>query len=99
MAVHQCASFSSNPKLIRERTVKRVGRHLIDTIDHGLVRKVDRMKVMECFIDAEFSGVWNANDPLNSTSVLSKTGFVITYSGLLMHCNSKLQTEIALSSC
>ena len=99
MAVHQCARFSSNPKLIHERAVTRIGRYLIDTIDRGLTCKVDRMKGLECFVDADFAGGWNANDPLNPTSVLSRTGYVITYSGLPICWSSKLQTEIALSTC
>ena len=57
------------------------------------------MKVLECFVDADFSGDWNANYPLNPTSVLSRTGFFITYSGLPTFWSSKLQTEIELSTC
>ena len=82
MDIHQCARFSSNPKLTHECAVTRIGRCLLETIDRGLMCKVERVKGLKCFVDAYFAGDWNANDPLNATSVLSRTGHVITHSGL-----------------
>ena len=90
MAVHQCARFSSNPKLSHERAVTRIGRYLIDTADRGLICRVDKSKGLECFVDADFAGGWNAKDPLNPENVLSRTGFVITYAGVPIFWRSKL---------
>ena len=67
-----------------EQAVTIIIRHLIDTIYRGLVCEVDRVKGLECFVDACFAVGWNSNDPLNPTSVLSRTGFAITHSGLPM---------------
>ena len=77
----------------------RIGRYLIDTIDRGFICKEDCSKGLECFVDADFAGGWNADDPLNPENVLSRTGFVITYAGIPIFWRSKLQTEIALSTC
>ena len=56
MDVHQCARFSSNPKLSHERAVTRIGRYLIDAANKGLISKVDKEKGLECFVDADFAG-------------------------------------------
>ena len=56
MAVHQCARYSSFPKLSHERAVTRIGRCLIDTKNRGVIRKEDNSRGLECFVDAYFSG-------------------------------------------
>ena len=50
-------------------------------------------------MDADFAGGWNPADLLNLENVMSRTGFVIRYSGIPIFWRSKLQTEIALSIC
>ena len=99
MAVHQCARHSSSPKLSHERAVTRIGRYLIDEKSRGIMCKEDRSRGLECFVDADFAGGWNTEDPLNPENLLSRTGFVITYQGIPIFWRSKLQTEIALSTC
>ena len=44
------------------------------------------------------TGGWNNADATNADSVLSRTGYVITYAGCPIIWCSKLQTEIALST-
>ena len=46
-----------------------------------------------------FAGNWNAVDSLNPENVLSKSGYVIFYANCPIHWVSKLQSEIALSTC
>ena len=99
MVVHQCARFSSNPKLSHERTVTRIGRHLTDAIDGGLVCEVDKRRGLECHVEADFAGGCNANDPMNLENFLSRTGFIISHYCIPIFWRSKLQTEIALSTC
>ena len=74
MHMHHCDRFSSNPKSIHERAVTKIVRCLIDTIYCGHACKVDLTKRLD-FFDADFAGGWNAIEPLNSSSVLSRTGF------------------------
>lgn len=81
-----------------ERSIRRIVKYLVATQDKKIVSKPDFSCGIECFVDADFSGIWNAvgsEDPLN---VLSRTGYIIYYGGCLIHCVSKHQTEIALST-
>ena len=99
MVVHQCARFYKQPMLSHERMVTRIGYYLLETIDKGLVYKVDKNKGLEYFVDTDFTGGWTPNDPLNPDNVLSRSRFVIMYAGIPIFWRSKLQTEIALSTC
>ncbi len=48
--------------------------------------------------DADFAGGWNPEEADDADNVYSRTGFVIYYAGCLVYWQSKLQTEIALST-
>ena len=98
MAVHQCARFNNMPKLIHERAIKRICKYLIGTMDKGIIYTPDPKKGLECHVDADFAGGWSSGDHTNPESVLSRTGFVISYAGCPIYWRSKLQTEIALST-
>ena len=98
MATHQCARFNNDPKLSHKRAVKKIGRYLLDTKDKGLIFKPDTSKGLECYVDADFAGAWKDGDHDCAESVLSRTGFVIMYAGCPITWQSKLQTEIALST-
>ena len=50
------------------------------------------------FIDTSFSGEWNKSWSQEPSSVISRTGYFITYAGCPITWLSKLQTEISLSS-
>ena len=97
-AVHQCARFCSDPRLTHEKAVHKIIRYLIATKDKGLIFKPDLSRGIECFVDADFAGSWNAIDAENPANVLSRTGYVIMYAGCPLVWMSKLQTEIALST-
>jgi len=96
MAVHQCARFSINPKLSHEKAVKRIARYLLGNKDRGIQFKPDKTKGIQCYVDADFAGCWNKEDPNNPQNVLSRTGFIVFYAGCPMLWASRMQTEIAL---
>ncbi len=98
MATHQCARFNNDPKLSHERSIRRIAKYLLGTQNRGIVFKPDLNKGVECYVDADFSGNWNAVDSEDPQNVLSRTGFIIYYGGCPIHWVSKLQTEIALST-
>ena len=54
---------------------------------------------LELYVDADFAGLWNAEKGDDSTSVKSRTGYIIMIGGTPVIWTSKLQTEIALSTC
>ncbi len=45
-----------------------------------------------------FAEGWDPGDPLNADNVYLRTGYVIQYAGCPIYWQSKLQTEIALST-
>ena len=53
---------------------------------------------MNCYADANFAGLFAVEDPQETTSVKSRTGYVLTFAGCPILWVSKLQTEIALST-
>jgi hypothetical protein len=45
-----------------------------------------------------FAGGWDPGDAMNADNVYSHTGYVIQYAGCPIYWQSKLKTEIALST-
>ena len=83
MAVHQCARFSTDPRLSHERAVLKIGKYLLATKDRGIKFTPDPSRGIECFADADFAGSWDKADSNNPENVLSRTGFIIFYCGCL----------------
>ncbi len=98
MAVHQCARFSVNPMRLHEQAVMRIGRYLLSTCKKGMIYKPDLTKGIEVYVDADFAGGWDPADTMNADKIYSRTGYVICYAGCPIYWQSKLQTEIALST-
>ena len=63
-----------------------------------MIYRPDITRYLECYVDADFAGGWKDGNHDIPESVLSRTGFVIMYSGCPITWGSKLQTEIALST-
>ena len=97
-SVHQVARFSHAPKKSHGQAVKRIIRYLIDTSDKGIIFKPDITQGLDCWVDADFSGLYGYEDEQDPVSVKSRTGFVLTLFGCPIIWSSKLQTDITLSS-
>ena len=97
-AVHSAARHSHSPKKSHGQAVKRIVRYLIDTADRGIEFSPDLSKGLDCFVDADWAGGWGYEDEQDPVSVKSRTGFVLTLFGCPIIWQSKLQTEITLSS-
>ena len=99
MSTHQCARFTHDPQTIHGKAVRRTARYLKDTMDEGLIiRKSDGPIRFDCYVDADFAGLYGHEDPSDSSSVKSRSGYVFTLGGNPVHWASKLQTTIALST-
>ena len=96
MAVHQCAQFRVFPMRSHEQAVMRIGCYLLSTCDKGMTYKPDSSKGLEVYVDADFAGGWDPANPGNAD--YSRTGSVIRYASCPIFWQSKLQTEIALST-
>ena len=97
-AVHQAARFTHNPKHSHAQAVKRIVRYLVGTREHGTVFKPDVSEGLNCYVDADFAGLYGYEDEQDPVSVKSRTGFTLTLFGCPIVWSSKLQTEITLSS-
>jgi hypothetical protein len=81
-----------------EQAVMRIGKYLLSTQDRGMTYTPDPTKGIEVYVDADFAGGWDPGDAMNADNVYSRTGYVIRYAGCPIYWQSKLQTEIALST-
>jgi hypothetical protein len=97
-AAHQCTCFSTNPKQIHEIAVHCIICYLRGTRDKGYILKPSMSRTLDCYVDADFAGLWHpsiADDPI---SIKSHTGYIITFANCPILWSSKLQTEVALST-
>jgi hypothetical protein len=98
MAVHQCACFSTNPLQLHEQAVIWIGQYLLSSKDNGMIYSPDSSKGIEVFVDADFAGGWDSAQAEDVVNVYLRTGLFIYYAGCPVYWQSKLQTEIALST-
>ena len=97
--MHSCARFTHCPKRVHEKALKRIGRYLKATRTRGMVIQPSQDLSLELYVDADFAGLWTAESPNDPISVKSRTRFIIMIGGAPVIWSSKLQTEIALSTC
>jgi histone deacetylase 1/2 len=97
-AVHQCARFTHNPKKSHAAAIKRICRYLQATKGKGLEFTPTKKMELDCYVDADFAGLWKHESDQDPVCVKSRTGYVITLGGCPVIWVSKLQTEIALST-
>ena len=98
MAVYQCVRFNNNPKRSHEQAVMRIGRYLLGSKDRGIFFSPDPSKGLEVFVDDDFAEMWDPDNASDTDTVYSCTRFTIRYAGCPVVWQSKLQTEIALST-
>lgn len=97
-ATHQCGRFSHSPKESHEAAVIRICRYLKGTRDQGLILKPGSNLKVDCFVDADFGGLFGVEDPNDPVCAKSRTGYVIMLANCPLVWTSKLQTTIALST-
>ena len=98
MAVSQCARFVHSPKRSHEEALERIGAYLHKTEDEGLILRPSDHFEIDCYVDADFAGLWGYENPLEPSVAKSRTGFVICISNCPVIWTSKLQSSIALST-
>jgi hypothetical protein len=97
-AVSQCARFVHGPKRSHEMALIRIGQYLKGTVEKGLVFKPNGTLVIDCYVDADFAGLWPHEDKDDPTCVKSHSGYVICISDCPVIWCSKLQHDIATST-
>jgi hypothetical protein len=97
-AVHQAARFTHGARKSHAAGVKRILRYLKKTKTNGLILKPENDLQVDCYVDAEFGGLFSVEDKQDPVSVKSRTGYIITYRGAPLLWASKMQTQVALST-
>jgi len=97
-AVSQCACYIHKTRRSHEIDLLRIGQYLRGTINEGLIMSTNNELGIDCFVDADFAGMWGVEHPQDPTSVKSRTGYVLLLSGCPIIWVSKLQSDIALST-
>jgi Reverse transcriptase (RNA-dependent DNA polymerase) len=97
-ATHQCARFTHSPKESHGLAVKRIVRYLQATKDKGLIMTPTKDISLDCYVDADFAGLYGVEDNDDPVSVKSRTGYVLLLADCPLIWVSKLQTEIAVST-
>ena len=97
-AVHQCARFNHCPRESHAQAIRHICRYLKGTRVKGIEFRPDPTLKLDCYVDADFAGLWQREDEQDPVCVKSRTGFVITLGGCPLVWVSRLQKEIALST-
>jgi hypothetical protein len=73
-AVHQCARFCTSPKRSHELAVRHIVRYLKGTKDRGYILRPSSHHNVDCYVDADFAGLWSTTTSHDPISVKSLTG-------------------------
>ena len=77
--------------------MKRICCYLQGTKTKGLILKPSKRLTVDCFVDVDFPGQWNVENPEDPLCVKSWTGYVLLVGNCPVHWVSKLQSEISVS--
>ena len=83
--VHQCARFTHNPKHSHAVGVKRIIRYLQGTKDKGMILCPNDSLEANCYVDADFAGLWGVEYDQDPICVKSRSGYLITYKNCPLH--------------
>jgi hypothetical protein len=67
-------------------------------VEEGLILRSTGRFDMDCYVDADFAGLWPHEDKADQICVKSRTGFVVCISDCPVVWASKLQPNIAIST-
>jgi len=87
-----------NPCLSHQHVILRICCYLQVTADKGLSFKPTQQLTLDCYVDADYAGLYNVEHQNDPVCVKSHTGFVLTLGSWPLLWSSKLQTEITLST-
>ena len=68
------------------------------TKDRELCFKPIQKLILDCYVDADFAGLWNVENSHDPISVKYRTGYVLTLGGCPLVWASKLQELVSLST-
>jgi hypothetical protein len=99
MATHMCAKYVSNPNQAHQEAIKYLCRYLLLTRDKGIILTPKNENTLNAYVDSDFAGQWSPATSHLRDSTVSRSGYIIVYCGCPILWVSKLQGEVALSTC
>ena len=72
--------------------------YLIGTCEKGLIFHPSRDWKVDCYVDADFCGLWGVEEPDDPIVAKSRTGFIINLAGCPLMWKSTLQSEVSVST-
>jgi hypothetical protein len=81
-AVHQAARHTHAPRASHNVAIKIIVRYLKGTRTKGIYFKPDDLDRVDCYVDAEFSGLISVEDAQQPIAAKSRTGYAIMYYGV-----------------
>jgi hypothetical protein len=97
-AENQCARFIHCPRASHATAIKGIIRYLKGTRDKGLYMKPYGDYQVNCYVDADFAGLWGKENDQDPISVKSRSRYIITFMTCSILWSSKLQSQVALST-
>jgi hypothetical protein len=97
-AVSQVARFSYSPRQSHATAIKTIVRYLSRTSDKGIIMRPNGRLNLDCYVDADFAGLYKREPDFEPTSVRSRSGYILNLGDCPILWRSQLQTEIALST-
>ena len=97
-AVSQCARFTHGTRSAHENAILRICRYLQNNKDKGLILRPSETCNVDCYVDADFAGLYSVEDPEDPNCARSRAGYVLTVAGCPIVWKSKLITEVCLST-
>jgi len=77
-SVNQCAQFSNDPKELHAMALKCIGCYLKAMADKEIIIcQSEGIPTLDCWIDADFAGLYSKKDPKHPTSIQTQTGYVL----------------------
>jgi hypothetical protein len=65
-ATHQCARYTHSQRQSHKDALKKIGHYLKGTLTKGLILNSSKTLNIDCYLDADFAGLWtrdNKQDP------------------------------------
>jgi hypothetical protein len=95
-AVSQVGRFTHNPKKSHAAAVKTIVRYLHRTRDKGTIINPTGELTLDCYVDADFAGLYMREPSDSPTSVKSRTGYVIMLGNVPLIWKSVLNSSISM---
>ena len=96
--VHQYSHFTHNNKVSHYTAVKSICCNLHGTKDDILVFNPPKKILVDCYVDADFAGLWWHENPQDYIFARIRTGLVVPFSNFTLLWVSKLQRYIDIST-